>query len=295
MTTHSSIAHRIAEFVRDRYVFADVGERVHTFLTEQAKCGAYKDLSADEFASQITGELRLKSNDQHLRVRYWEEAHIPESPGDTVREQNDRAAHCQQMAYGIGASENHAGGVAILSIKDLVESSLSKAAFEKALRSVADADALVIDLRECVGGAPDTVTLVCSHLFDVRTQLSTIVPRAAPEEQFWADPSVYPIRFGGQKTVAIAVANFTFSGAEMLAYDLQSCGRATIVGAVTGGGAHACSFHWPNPHFSLLLPEARPVNPITRTNWEVCGIAPDIACSENDALRVAIDHVLRGG
>jgi C-terminal processing protease CtpA/Prc len=99
------------------------------------------------------------------------------------------------------------------------------------------------------------------------------------------------VRFGGGKPLAIAVANFTFSGAEMLAYDLQSLGRATIVGTTTGGGAHACAFHWPTSHFSLLLPEARPVNPITGANWEGFGVVPDVSCSERDALQVAINHV----
>lgn len=295
MPTHSAIARSIAKITRDRYVFADVGERIHAHLTAQAATGAYDKLVACDFAARITDELRATSNDQHLRVRFSEEAHVPEGPGHAVREQNDRAEHCRQMGYGIAAPQRLAGGVAVLRIKELVETSLSQNAYEGALRSVADAKALVIDLRECVGGDPSTVALVCSHLFDVRTQLSSIVPRVAPVDHFWADPCAYPHRFGGRKPMAIATANFTFSAAEMLAYDLQAAGRAIVVGAVSGGGAHACAFHWPTPHFSLLLPEARPSNPITGMNWEGCGVALDVPCAESEALRIAIEHVQRRG
>lgn len=70
-------------------------------------------------------------------------------------------------------------------------------------------------------------------------------------------------RFAGENLVYVLTANFTFSGAEQLAYDLQACGRATVVGEVTGGGAHACNLYWLDSHFNLLMPECRPVNPIT--------------------------------
>ena len=291
MSAHRATAVSIANLVKRRYVFPDIAQRVCDHLIAQSEAGAYDLLDADEVAALLTLDLSSASDDFHLRVRYSAEQHRSETPGEIVREQNDRAEHCRKMAYGIGSVERTDSGVGVLCITELVEPSLSLAAYQSAMRSVADSKALVIDLRHCVGGDPSTVALVCSHLVDVRTQLSSIVPRATPEEQFWADPSACPgQRFGGQKPLFVLVANFTFSGAEMFAYDLQAAHRATIVGAVTGGGANPCAFHWPTPHFSLLLPEATSVNPITGTNWERRGVVPDVACAEGEALRIALER-----
>ena len=288
MSSYRSTVRNIAEIVKARYVFPGTAERVHKHLIARTEAGVYDALGADEVAAQLTDDLRSASHDLHLRVRYCAEPHIPETPGEIVREQNDRAEHCRNIGYGVGSVQHTVSDTAVLSIGELVEPALSSAAYRSALASVADATALVIDLRQCVGGDPSTVALVCSHLFDSPMQLSSIVPRAGPEEHFWAEPALYDLRFGGQKRLFVLVAHFTFSGAEMLAYDLQAAGRATVVGAVTGGGANPCAFHWPTPHFSLLLPEASSVNPITGTNWEGRGVVPDVECLEREALGVAL-------
>ena len=288
MNRHRTVAANVAALVKHRYVFPDVAARVSALLVARSDSGRYDITDADEFAARLTDDLRTESSDLHLRVRYSAEAHIPDPLCDAVREQNDRAEHCRQMAYGIGSIYRTDNDVAVLVIKELVEPQLSRAAYVAALASVADAAALMIDLRECVGGDPCTVALVCSHLFDARTQLSSIFPRAGPAEHFWAEPSGCGKRFGGVKPIFVLVANFTFSGAEMLAYDLQSAGRATVVGEMTGGGANPCAFHWPTPHFSVLLPEASSVSPVTGTNWEGCGVAPEVPCTAGDALAIAI-------
>ena len=289
MNTNQTIAQAVAVLIRDGYVFPEVADRIYTYVVTKAEGGTYDHLTADNFADVLTKEIRRLSGDSHLRVCHTHEAHVPEESGDVVREQNDRAEHCRQITYGIDPVERTSTDVAILRIRELVEPDLSRQVFESALDSLADAKALIIDLRSCVGGDPDTVALVCSHLVDKRTQLSSVVPRAAPEDQFWAEPSVYGKRFGGEKPLLVVVANFTFSGAEMLAYDLQTTGRATVVGAITGGGANPCAFHWPSPHFNLLLPGARSVNPITGSNWEGHGVVPHIICREDEALFVAIE------
>lgn len=288
MSSYRSTVRNIAEIVKARYVFPGTAERVRDYLIARSEAGVYDALGADKVAAQLTDDLRSASNDLHLRVRYSTVPHKPETPGEIVREQNDRAEHCRNVGYGIGPVQRTASGIAVLGIGELVEPALSSTAYRSALESVADAKALVIDLRHCVGGDPSTVALVCSHLFDTPIQLSSIVPRAAPEEHFWAEPSLYNLRFGGRKPLFVLVAKFTFSGAEMLAYDLQAAGRATVIGTVTGGGANPCVFHWPTPHFSLLLPEASTVSPITATNWEGRGVVPDLACPESEALRVAL-------
>jgi retinol-binding protein 3 len=273
--------------VRAGYVFPEVAEKVALQLEAFAVQGRYRQPTLDALCEQLTTDLRDLADDAHLRVRYCAEPHRPEAAGAVVREQNDRRLHCEAMGFGIAKVEQLARNVGYIDIRELVELPLSMTTISAAMARVARCDVLIIDLRACVGGDPATVAWLASYVFDKPVQLSTLKPRNAPDEFFWTAASVPGDRFGPTKPVLVLTAKFTFSGAEQFAYDLQALGRAKIVGEVTGGGAHACSFHWINEHINLLLPECRPVNPITSSNWEKVGVTPDFACCAAEALDVA--------
>lgn len=68
------------------------------------------------------------------------------------------------------------------------------------------------------------------------------------------------------------------------AYDLQSTKRATIVGEATGGGAHPTHPVPLDAHFVLEVPSARPINVVTKTDWEGTGIQPDVKVPADQAL-----------
>jgi C-terminal processing protease CtpA/Prc len=87
--------------------------------------------------------------------------------------------------------------------------------------------------------------------------------------------------------VYVLTSSRTFSGAEEFSYDLQSLKRATIVGEVTGGGAHPVSGQRIDDRFMIIVPIAKAVNPITKTNWEGTGVKPDVAVAASDALVTA--------
>ena len=48
------------------------------------------------------------------------------------------------------------------------------------------------------------------------------------------------------------------------------------------------SSHRINDHFMITVPFARPVNPVTHTNWEGVGVEPDVKVSAQEALTVAL-------
>ena len=84
--------------------------------------------------------------------------------------------------------------------------------------------------------------------------------------------------------VYVLTAARTFSAAEAFAYDLQSTKRATIVGEVTGGGAHPTHPVPLDDHFVLMVPSARAINVITKTDWEGTGVQPDVKVPADQAL-----------
>jgi hypothetical protein len=56
---------------------------------------------------------------------------------------------------------------------------------------------------------------------------------------------------------------------------------------MTGGGAHPVSGHKIDEHFTIGVPFARAINPISKTNWEGTGIEPDVKVPAGEALDVA--------
>ena len=53
--------------------------------------------------------------------------------------------------------------------------------------------------------------------------------------------------------------------------------------------------HELNEWFTIRVPSGRPINPVTKTNWEGTGVVPDIAVTADKALdeahRRALDDV----
>lgn len=138
------------------------------------------------------------------------------------------------------------------------------------------------------------VAYVSSYLFDRRTHLNDLYTRSTGETRaFWTRDRVPGRRFGGARPVYVLTSARTFSGAEEFAYNLQALKRATLVGEVTGGGAHPVRGRRIDAHFLIGVPFARAVNPVTRTNWEGVGVAPDVRVPAGEALARA-QSLLRG-
>src|SRR6202035_838304 len=89
------------------------------------------------------------------------------------------------------------------------------------------------------------------------------------------------------KPAFVLTSKGTFSGAEEFSYNLKNLKRATIVGEVTGGGAHPVSGHRIDSHFIIGVPFARAINPISKTNWEGVGVEPDVKVKKEIGLETA--------
>jgi len=160
------------------------------------------------------------------------------------------------------------------------------------MTSVAGTRALIVDLRENDGGSPTMVSYVSSYLFSRPTHLNDMWNRRTGRtEEFWTRDSVPGRRFGETKPVFVLTSTNTFSGGEEFAYNLKALKRATIVGEVTKGGAHPVGPRRVATEYVIAVPHSRPINPITRTNWEGVGVEPDIKVSAQDALAAAIKRL----
>ena len=87
----------------------------------------------------------------------------------------------------------------------------------------------------------------------------------------------------------VLTSSYTFSAAEEFTYNLKHLERATVIGEVTGGGAHPGGPSVINDDFFVNVPRGRAINPITKTNWEGVGVIPHIEVDSEDALEKAIE------
>ncbi|MDX6283728.1 MAG: hypothetical protein QOH03_4799 [Kribbellaceae bacterium] len=289
---------RLATLVGELYVFPEVGAEIAARLKKAAADGRYDALiEPEQLAARVTADLQEGNQDRHLRLKFHVDEVVDET--DPVAEDAAWRRHAELTAGGMARVERLAGNIGLLEIRPLIfDPAHAGAAVSAAMSLLSATDALVIDLRRCLGGSPDMVAFLCSHLFDGEpVHLNDLVtPADGTVRQFWTIPHLPGPRFGGTKPVWVLTSSTTFSAAEELTYDLQQLGRATVVGERTGGGAHPREGFKLHAHLEATIPIKRAINPVSQTNWEGVGVIPDVEVSASDsfpeAYRQALDHVL---
>lgn len=284
-----AIIDKIVHELDASYVSADVARRMIAALREQAAHGAYDKITdGNVFADTLTLELQRVSHDQHLRVVH-RPPRGPQPPKPDFRAMN----------YGFGAIERLKGNVARLVIHGFFDVDDVRDGVAKLMSQVADADALVLDLRDNTGGNPQTVDLVASYLFDDKpVRLRDLIERDGSVSSAWTESRVKGSRFGGRKPIYVLTSANTMSAGESLAYSLQHLHRATVIGETTAGAANITQPRQLDDWFALMLPVVRVIDPVTKTSWEGVGVRPDVAVSASaapdEALRRA-ERDLRSG
>ena len=281
MTTE--LTPRIQRLVREHYVFPDVGEGIATALAEVR----YDDGDPESTATTLTSALQSVNGDRHLRVRHYPDG-VPQEQ-DEAQVRAYWTDHVRRHGGGIGEVSRLDGNIGLVVIGPVIPpAELSATTVEAAFTLLQGVRRLVIDLRGCVGGVPETVALICSYLTgNEPVHLQDLVSRDGTTRQSWTVTSVAP-KVDPEVPVHVLTSSATFSGGEELAYDLQALGRATLVGETTGGGAHPREAFDLDRTLQLHVSVARSVNAVTGTNWEGVGVEPDIPCAAPKALEVAL-------
>ncbi len=275
--------------LNDSYIDLAVAKTMSEALLAHQKRGDYDLLDQYTFAAQITEDLQDVSHDKHLRVRY-SSSHLPADRSDlTPDEQAQRRADLESANCGFEQVRILSDNIAYIKFNLFGPPDLCGPTVAAAMGFVAHARALIFDVSENRGGAPAMVDMIASYLFDKRTHLNDLYNRQTNETtQYWTLPHLAGMRLPNLP-VFVLTSKMTFSGAEEFCYDLQALKRATIVGEVTAGGAHPIHAYRISDHFSIDVPSARAVNPITKTDWEGTGVIPDVNVIAYTALDTARD------
>jgi len=276
------IVGKLAEVVEARYVFPDKGKAIAEALRERSSRGEYNEaMSGSAFAALVTRHLQEISKDKHMKL-FCRAAPLPR------QSEPDRVA---QGGFGggqtsFGKYSRLPGNIGYYEIDGFMNATPEVTAdIAEAMSELADTDALIFDVRKNGGGDPETVALVSSYLFEQRTHLNDLYWREGNRtDEYWTRTDVKGKKFGQHKEVYVLTGRDTFSAAEEFSYNLKSLGRAVIVGATTGGGAHPGAFVRLHPNCDAFISTGRAINPVTKTNWEGTGVVPDVAVDEAVAL-----------
>ena len=274
------------------YVFEDVAKEMEKHIRRKLKKGDYDDLeTVQEFARQLTEDMREISSDRHLGVQFMSDELLEEyQQGD----EDPDVAH--QLAFERGRKRNFEfkkleildGNVGYLKLNGFNDTSLSGPTAIAAMNFLGYTDALIIDLTENGGGSPSLIQTIMAYLLDGSTHLNSFYIRDGDSlQQFWSAPYV-----PGPKMVDtelyVLTSSHTFSAAEEFTYNVKNLERGTIVGETTGGGAHpVTSYLFPSLNMGMRVSFGRAVNPISGTNWEGTGVTPDIEVPADQALDAA--------
>ena len=290
--TRARVIEGAIEAMNVHYVFADVAKKMGDALRARRERGEYDNVTNGvAFANVLTRHLRDVSHDLHLGVSFFpERAPDPNVLQDSV-ERAQRRRDLERENCGFVKAERLPGNVGYLKFNFFGELDVCGPTASAAMNFLANVDALVVDLRDNGGGQPDMVAYLCSYFFPDRTHLNDLwVRRTGQTREFWTrDVPGRKLRHG--TPVYVLTAKRTFSGAEEFTYDLKNLKRATIVGETTGGGAHPVYTHRIDQHFSIGVPFARAINPISKTNWEGTGVEPDVKVPAAEALSVALKMI----
>jgi hypothetical protein len=290
-----AVVQDLVKLTREKYVYPDVGMRIANQIQAKLEGGEYDSIDeAHELASVLTSDLREISDDRH-----WSIVYDPEETEVTIdpEKQEDEAQVSfwlelnRRNNFGFERVERLKGNIGYIDIRQFAPSEFAAETAIAAMSFVSNCDALIFDVRKAHGGYPSMVQLIISYLVDPEPKhINTFYYRPTDEtQQFWTFPHV-PGKRLVDTPVYVLTSNATGSGAEEFVYNLKHMERAMIIGETTLGAAHPVTLEIVQDHFKVRLPYGRPINPITKGNWEGTGIEPHIEVSKEEALKTA--HIL---
>jgi len=161
------------------------------------------------------------------------------------------------------------------------------------MATVAGADALIFDLRGCMGGFPSMVHFITTYLYEGEPRHLLTYYHAEGEPDSAYTFAEVPGERLPDADVYILTSSFTASGGEEFTHTLKHHGRATVVGETTAGAGHGGGTHELPHGFSVFMPVFRPVHPVTGGGWEARGVTPHVEVPASRALEVAHLAALR--
>ncbi|MEO7201143.1 MAG: S41 family peptidase [Candidatus Tumulicola sp.] len=260
--TRQAALSAIESAIRTTYVFPEMRAPLIARLDSQAGMHRYDTADPNVFAERVTDDMQSVAHDGHLYMTYdpAEYAALMAPPKSDAGMDAYYRAIANRQNSGLTEMKILPGNIRYLKITAFdYTPGITTAAYDDAGRFLHGGDAIIIDLRGNGGGDSDAADYFGKALID---------PNSG-------------------RPVYILVDGHVASAAEAVSYGAKAAKEAIVVGSTTYGAANNNKKLPIAPAFVLSVSYNRPINPITKTNWEGSGVVPDIAVPGSTALPVA--------
>jgi hypothetical protein len=280
--SNNDIVKNIQELMLENYIFLDKAKETNLHLDSLITTNYFETYTdPKDFAKALSVEMQKVTNDKHLNIA------PPRPPRPPQNNSDFTSRHLTNLVRfrsgGFGKIDLLDGNVGYVQLKGFRREDIFKV--DDVMNYLSTADAIIIDLREN-GGGSGLGLYWSSYFLKDNTHLTGTYERRTDTKK-----ELNTVSVKGNKRldmpIFILTSNRTFSAAEAFAYDLQSRKRATIIGEITGGGAHPVDFMRLPKGYGLIVPYAESINPITKSNWEGVDVIPDFKTTKEESLTKA--------
>jgi Periplasmic protease len=285
----------IAGLIEKNYVYKDKAAAIAAEVKSWKNDPAVTAVSDEKRLAALLSE-RLRVKDRHFVVLFG--AGPAASHDATAGDDSERRAN-----YGFVRLERLPGNVAYIRLDYFAEFDVNltgdktppaRKVGEAALAFAAASDAVIFDLRHNGGGSPAMVDLLLAGFFgDKPVLLNRFYERQGDRTEDFTTLANFTGARRPDVPLYVLVSGRTGSAAEEFAYDVKTQKRGLLIGETTGGAANPGGMFDAAGGFKVFVSTGAAVNPVTGTNWETVGVAPDVTVPAADALAWAHAEALK--
>ncbi|ANE52310.1 S41 family peptidase [Flavisolibacter tropicus] len=309
--------------IKRNYLSFDMALRMCDTISSKLMAGKYDStLNEDEFAFEITKDLRRISSDLHISVtppftRMFDESDFKEINLRHLNRRNKRnekrfKKDAQREKIEYGEIKKLPGNIGYVEVKSFANMPAKKKANKKNIRLATifkflkKTHTLIIDLRDNQGGFFNQANKLCSYFSPAsnnyfitterhyRSDSNDIYKELSQTFKYFTDKKVTS-QHNRYKNIYILTSHQTFSSAELTAYKIKSYQpNTTLIGEPTAGGGNGYTIGLVTDLFNAVIPNIK-VFDETNANYsyEAKGIIPDIITTTDSAFYIAYQMALK--
>lgn len=296
--TQAAVVESCAVAVDTIYVLGETAAQISALWRSRLAAGDYRDLSDPvELVSRLEEDATSVRRDGHFGMAALFPVNPEAQDPAPTPQQTERYRRTQREGnYGFEKVEILPGHVGYLELTRFADTAEAAETAVAAMNLLANAPAVIIDLRRNPGGSATMIRLIASYFFTEQQHLINWYQRDTDRTVQSYTLDYVPGRRMPEVPLYVLTSDLTGSAAEEFTFDMQNLKRATIVGDTTGGAGHTVAqaiFAFDGFRVGMRLPHGRAYDPRTGEGWEGRGVTPDIAVPSDQALQVAHAEALR--
>ncbi|XP_024140190.1 retinol-binding protein 3 [Oryzias melastigma] len=281
-----AIIEESATLVANNYAFESTGADVAEKLKERLANGDFNMVvSKESLEAKLGADLQSLSGDKSLSVT--------SSAGIAPPMEYSPEMYIEliKISFHTDVFEKNIGYLRFDMFGDFEEvKPIAQVIVEHVWNKVLHTDAMIIDLRNNIGGPTTAIAGFCSYFFDGDKQilLDKLHDRSTgTTTDLLTLGELTGERYGSKKSLIILASKTTAGAAEEFVYIMKRLGRAMIVGETTAGTSHPPkTFQVGESDIFLSIPTVHS-DTAAGPGWEGAGVAPHIPVAPDAALETA--------